>query len=291
MAGSTKTWLNNNPPSCEDDDLNGFKNENNNLILGSGQSLNTSDNQQTHKAVSAYAAHGDFYSDAGVANAYVLSTQGGKVAPDVYADGMRIRFRTANANTGPSTANPAALGVKDIRLPGGGVLLGGEITANRNIKAIFNLSGDYFELDLFEANPPEASQAEMEAGTESDLRSMSPLLVAQAIDEKVGGLVVLPPIAIGDWDMDTDVGVAVAHGLTLSKIRSISAIIIHDSSSIVTDFSTGPPSGGVVTAEGSIEIGSVSVTLVRRTGGNFDNTSYDSTSFNRGWITIWYDPS
>ena len=37
MASTTKTWTNNSAPACEDVDLNGFKDENNNLIEGSGQ--------------------------------------------------------------------------------------------------------------------------------------------------------------------------------------------------------------------------------------------------------------
>jgi len=68
MAATAKTWLNNNPPTCEDDDLNGFKNENNNAIVGSGQSLNTGDLQQTHKAMAVFASVGNFYADSGAAD-------------------------------------------------------------------------------------------------------------------------------------------------------------------------------------------------------------------------------
>ena len=44
MSASIKIWTNNQAPSVEDADLNGFKLENNNLISGSGQSLSTADN-------------------------------------------------------------------------------------------------------------------------------------------------------------------------------------------------------------------------------------------------------
>lgn len=114
MSASTKTWLNNNAPSCEDDDLNGFAAENNNLILGSGQALSTSDNQQTHKAVSDYAASGAFYTDAGIADAYALAVIGAHVSPPAYADGMIAEFFAGNNNTGASTVNVAGLGIKNI---------------------------------------------------------------------------------------------------------------------------------------------------------------------------------
>ncbi len=33
------------------------------------------------------------------------------------------------------------------------------------------------------------------------------------------------------------------------------------------------------------------VFLVKTTGGgDFDSTAYNQTSYNRGWITIWYEP-
>jgi len=114
MSASTKTWLNNNPPSCEDDDLNGFSAENNNLIQGSGQALNTSDNQQTHKAVADYAASGAFYTDSGIADAYVLNPIGSHVSPPAYVDGMAVEFIAGNTNAGASTVNVAGLGVKNI---------------------------------------------------------------------------------------------------------------------------------------------------------------------------------
>ena len=65
MSATGKTWLNGSPPQLEDDDLNGFKLENNNLILSAGIALNTSDNLQTTYAVAHYAAKGDFQSEAG----------------------------------------------------------------------------------------------------------------------------------------------------------------------------------------------------------------------------------
>ncbi len=142
MAATTKIWSNGLAPTCEDVDLNGFKDENNNLIVGSGQALNTGDNQQTHKAVAHYAATGDFYVDSGAADAYVLSVTGVQVAPPTYATGMRIRFEAGNSNTGASTVNVAGLGVKAIKDSAGDAL-----TAN-SLQAGFNYEAEYDGVDF-----------------------------------------------------------------------------------------------------------------------------------------------
>lgn len=91
-------------------------------------------------------------------------------------------------------------------------------------------------------------------------------------------------IEIGDWNMDSLASVQVTHGLTVSKIRSISAIIRHDTDNVVD------PAGGLQST-GFVDfgiglVGFSTITLERRTGGFFDSTDYDSTSFNRGWIVV-----
>ena len=140
MSATTKIWTNGIAPTCEDDDLNGFKNENNNLIIGSGQSLLIADNQQTHKAVAHYAGVGDFYVDSGVANAYVLGTTGSQVAPATYATGMRIRFVPGNTNgTGASTINVAGLGVKNlVQDIGGGDTETGDVPSGSDVEAYYD---------------------------------------------------------------------------------------------------------------------------------------------------------
>ena len=114
MAATVKIWVNNSPPQVDDADLNGFKEENNNLIVGSGQILDDSDNQQTHKAVAHYAAGGDFYTDSGAVNDYILSPGGSRVAPPGYFTGMRVRFVAGTPNSGASTVDVGGLGDKDI---------------------------------------------------------------------------------------------------------------------------------------------------------------------------------
>ena len=133
MSATIKIWSNGIAPTCEDVDLNGFKSENNNLIIGAGIGLSTADNQQTHKAVAHYAGVGDFYVDSGSGTAYILTTTGSQVAPPTYATGMRIRFRAGNVNTGAATINVAGLGVKSIIVDDDGTaLIGGEVTLGLN---------------------------------------------------------------------------------------------------------------------------------------------------------------
>lgn len=99
------------------------------------------------------------------------------------------------------------------------------------------------------------------------------------VDSKVGTLNE-KIINIGDWNMDSTLSVAVAHGITHTKIRSISVVVRSDSDANYHDFGAF----GCVGMYAS----STNIILLRETGGTFDNTSYDSTSYNRGWITIQY---
>jgi len=92
-------------------------------------------------------------------------------------------------------------------------------------------------------------------------------------------------IDIGDWDMDADTFAQVAHGLTLSKIRSISALIRRDDDLFRYDFMAFNSSG---TGAHYINASSTNVSLFRHTSGTFDSTNYNATAFNRGWITIQY---
>jgi hypothetical protein len=94
-------------------------------------------------------------------------------------------------------------------------------------------------------------------------------------------------IAIGDWNMDTTLSKDIAHGiasLTYDKILSLFAIIRNDSG-VITNLSLIDPSDGL--GDGCVSnMDATNVTVARTTGGSFDNTSYDSTSYNRGYITI-----
>lgn len=93
-----------------------------NPIVDTGQGLLAGDLNQVGKAIAAYSAGGAFYTDSGVADAYVLSVIGLKQSPPTLENGYMARFFPGNANTGASTVNVAGLGVKSIlRENGGGI--------------------------------------------------------------------------------------------------------------------------------------------------------------------------
>lgn len=94
-------------------------------------------------------------------------------------------------------------------------------------------------------------------------------------------------INIGDWNMDTTGNVAVTHGLTKTNIRSVTGILRIDDDS--TYYILTPGYDASLAMEGYIQtITDTVVNLYRRTGGLYDNVNFDSTSYNRGWITITY---
>jgi hypothetical protein len=101
-------------------------------------------------------------------------------------------------------------------------------------------------------------------------------------------------IEIGDWDMDATAFLDIAHGLSNFKnIRGIHLIIRDDFDTryMCSPFcsSGGTSDVGIDVSQGSGGITTTNIRLRRSNGGQFDNLSYDSTSYNRGWVFIWYE--
>ncbi len=116
----------------------------------------------------------------------------------------------------------------------------------------------------------------------------SVLLKDSAIQTDSGGtneLLRTIVLEIGDWNMDSTNLVTVAHGLTLAKIRSFSVIIRQDDSATHYSFPTVDPTVG---GTENMYATATNINLARAPSGFFDNTSFNSTSFNRGWVTIIY---
>ena len=98
-------------------------------------------------------------------------------------------------------------------------------------------------------------------------------------------------IEIGDWDMNANDGVSVAHGLSdYTKIISVKAMIRPDAGNnetyplcdVMNNFATDGVEGGI------LRIDATNIDLRRFLGGFFDSVSFDSTSYNRGWVIIKY---
>lgn len=94
-----------------------------------------------------------------------------------YAEGQCFQFTSAGANTGAATLNINSLGAKSITKNGTTALAAGNIPSG----AVVVVRYDGTQFQLINVKNPEASQAEMEAGTEAGIRDMSPLRVSQAI--------------------------------------------------------------------------------------------------------------
>lgn len=85
----------------------------------------------------------EYLADTGAANAYAV-TFPSSIAPTVYAAGMRVTFKAANANTGASTLNVNGLGVKTICKSVGVGLNVGDILAGQIV--IVEYGGTNFQL-------------------------------------------------------------------------------------------------------------------------------------------------
>ena len=122
-----------------------------------------------------------------------------------------------------------------------------------------------------------AGTLDFDGNTFSDLRTITDEL---GIDTPLK----TKTIPIGDWNMVATAAVFVSHGISdITKIRSVSAVIIDDVSAAVVELGFAQ-SGGSITQ--GIGMGATDIILSRESGGIFDNTAYDSLSFNRGFITI-----
>jgi len=96
-------------------------------------------------------------------------------------------------------------------------------------------------------------------------------------------------IEIGAWDMDKIDGKTVNHGLTASKIRSVSVIIVNDGGTrwININYANYEESGDYLPA-GYVAYDNTKISLYRFYQYTFDNTNFDNSTMNRGWITVGY---
>jgi len=118
--------------------------------------------------------------------------------------------------------------------------------------------------------------------------------IITSIYRKANAEVLTKIIPIGDWDMSATGTLTVAHGLTLSKIRSVSAMINIDTSNAVyplTGFINNTPGGSAYADATNINLfrfSDAQANLINGALSAYENGSYSATGFNRGWITIEY---
>lgn len=118
----------------------------NNLVINTGQTPSNGNLQQIGIASARYASAGQHFEDSSAsANAYILSPVSpfrspvSSTAGEDYFIGMRITFKTANANTGASTVNVNSLGVKSLKKSDGTTdVTTGDIPAGQYVTFIYN---------------------------------------------------------------------------------------------------------------------------------------------------------
>ena len=92
-------------------------------------------------------------------------------------------------------------------------------------------------------------------------------------------------IEIGDWNMNVSASgtssINVSHrlGSDFKNIRVLTTMIRNDADTQYDSFSDGV----------TYYIDSTEIELLTNASGLYDSVAYDSTSYNRGWITVWYE--
>jgi len=127
-----------------------------NFIISSGQTPSTSNLEQFGIGSARYSSGGQFFTDSGTANAYVLSPVSPFKSPvssgagEGYFNGMIIRFRAGNANSGASTVNVNGTGVKNLKKANGNDVVTGDILTT--VDVVFRYDGTNF-IKLEGVNP------------------------------------------------------------------------------------------------------------------------------------------
>jgi len=90
---------------------------------------------------------------------------------------------------------------------------------------------------------------------------------------------------IGEWNMFTTATVSFPHGLNHVNIRAVQAVVRRDDNMVYTPLYYSANKANLGGAE---YWDSTHVYLERLSGGEYANSSYDSTSFNRGFVILFY---
>ncbi len=218
-----------------------------------------------------------YAADTGAADAYVVTLSPALTA---YTAGIVVYFKATNANTGASTLNVNGLGAKSIVKEMNEALIANDILASHLVQVQYD--GTNFQMMSFPGSTGNAA---------ADIPLSNGTVCVNLNAEQHNGLKV-KVIDIGDWDMNVSVAgaasVTVAHGLTLANIRAIKVTIRNDSNNAhyPLDYNTGAADNG-----GQWFVTATNVTCGVVTSGPFDSASFnDGSSYNRGWVTIWYVP-
>jgi hypothetical protein len=188
MAGKNSIFADNQPPSADAAYLNLNRKEINNIITGTGQTLNDAIDNQAAISIAQQSAN-NFYIDSGSANDYVLTLSSSFTSPVSatvgYFTGMEIKFRAGNAGTGiAAIVNVGNAGNKSLK-EADGVTNPSSIPTTED--STFRFDGTVFRKINAVAQATEsaagiaeiATNAEVAAGTD-DTTTITPLKLAAA---------------------------------------------------------------------------------------------------------------
>lgn len=136
------------------------------VVEAAGVVLNKANNAQLLEALKRLidAQSGNYALDTGAANAYVVALDPAIVA---YADGMTVRVKAVNANTGASTLN-AGGGAKSLVTDDGAALASGDIPAGGVFTATYIQAVDKFYMNSMVQSEGDARYAQLSQFTGSN---------------------------------------------------------------------------------------------------------------------------
>ena len=198
-----------------------------------------------------------------------------------YAEGNTYAVEFTNANTGASTININSLGAKSLVKTVSTALGAGNISAGQAY--IIYYDGTNFQVLGVAGSAASVNDTAFATSWDADTTTAPS---KNTVYDALGGMRATVH-EIGDWNMDANATVTVSYGSIIAdNVRAIDVFVRDDAG---TGFYKLEKYDTVSTTvlSGWVEAVQSLITLRRRTGGDFDNTNFDATSYNRGWVTIW----
>ncbi len=168
---------------------------------------------------------------------------------------------------------------------------GGTVKAITSLTAANDLDIGAHELkaETFESDVATGTAPLVVAST-TEVTNLNAAQSGKVTDQGGGANLLCMVIDIGDWDMNASASVNVAHGISdYTKIRSVAGMIRPDSGGAAISYPLTPARGFTVDPDANIQTtDGTNIVLARLTGGIFDGASFNETSYNRGWLMVWY---
>lgn len=173
----------------------------------SGQTSSGTSLDQVAIAIARYAAC-NFYTDSGTADTYILTPEGSFKSPvdsvNGYFEGMVIKFRAGNPNTGAAIVNVNSAGVKDLKQADGTTaLVAGDVPTTQD--SIFRYNGTAFCLSSGSASTTAKGIIEIAANSEvaaavDSVRAIVPSALASLFANSTltaAGVIYIPVLLAG----------------------------------------------------------------------------------------------